>query len=210
MVDSSNFFRTCLNKDWIEKATNTISLKETDPDIFARYLEWLYTKRLHVEAYFPGDEECRALAKLYVLGEVLQDLYFKNTVVDRLCSIPKNYHGDAELITIAVDGLCEGSLLRTFLLDLEVFYPFTRLDSVDATRAAVEKLPDEYVAELLVRSQAVVHSMADPKTMPCQYHEHDRNWPRKKCWKCSKEEKHEPAELVPQRRAKGSLAGRRG
>ncbi|KAF2874077.1 hypothetical protein BDV95DRAFT_487789 [Massariosphaeria phaeospora] len=185
---SSDFFQKALSTDWKEGSTGTVELAGSKPQAFEAYVKWLYTGRIHImEENDRGgrnqngvmmDTEFTKIMECYALGDFLQDLDFKDAVVDacaeKMASDDVSFIGLGQMIyprslaksphrKFAVD-----TALHTW--DLKSFSPIHR-----------EKDPSEFLLDLLA---AVAQSMRtggqDNKTSkvffasltPCEYHEH--------------------------------------
>ncbi|KKP05528.1 hypothetical protein THAR02_02345 [Trichoderma harzianum] len=84
---TSDYFKTAMKAHWETSTSGSIALKEEDPEVFEVYLHWLYFETLPVRNDSPGSEgnaEYAQLAKAYVLGELLQDVNFKDAVLDAI------------------------------------------------------------------------------------------------------------------------------
>lgn len=91
---NSAFFKAALSHDWREREEGLVTLLEDDPSAFELYVSWLYTKR--VASKFSDEEgtkrsqECALLTDCIVLGEKLQDVGFKNALVDCVIAVSTN------------------------------------------------------------------------------------------------------------------------
>lgn len=86
----SQFFAAALSKSWLERKEGRIDLPEDDPEIVQLYLQFLYSSRLAIQwtedtaGIQPHENlpEYYTLAHLYVFGEKVRDIAFKNAVMD--------------------------------------------------------------------------------------------------------------------------------
>lgn len=152
-----------------------------EPDIFERYVEWLYRHELSIESSYSGMGRVHALAKLFILGERLQDTPFRNDIMDKFCvyaSGPGKFHSDAALISLVFDNLPESSPLRRFLIDMEVFYPTPAL--TDSVKSGQHQVPMDYMCDLLERSRTGQRTPVVPWLDKRVYHEQPRplGWQR--------------------------------
>lgn len=99
LTRTSELFQKCCSSGWKEAKERTVELPETDPDNFATYLQWLYTREL-VATETPDlhelkteDRQVRAeaasaifatLIALGTLADMLMDSAFENAVVDEI------------------------------------------------------------------------------------------------------------------------------
>lgn len=85
---NSEYFARALKKEWAEGENRQIHLRDTDPDVFAVWAKWLYTGRLcYLRAVYEGQnksffEEFDDWTDIYVLGDYLQDMDFKDAALD--------------------------------------------------------------------------------------------------------------------------------
>lgn len=87
----SSFFDAAFNRRWQEGLDGKVHLPEDKPDIVKIYLQYLYSGRIHIattttfEGLRPPANlpEYLVLAELYVFGEKVQDVDFKNIIIDR-------------------------------------------------------------------------------------------------------------------------------
>lgn len=89
----SEFFRRAINGPWVERDERLIKLLEDDPEIFATYINLVYTNNIATgPVERPMDvtrisAEHAFLAKLYVLSEKLCDSVAKNTVISAFFAV---------------------------------------------------------------------------------------------------------------------------
>jgi hypothetical protein len=88
---SSKFFKAACSERWIEGRAKKVSLPEVEPAIFRSYVAWLYSGDYQLEA--SKDDTTRvkdsALDKgveLYLLGDFLNDIRFRNKMMEKLAS----------------------------------------------------------------------------------------------------------------------------
>jgi hypothetical protein len=96
---SSKFIKAALSNPMKEAHEKRISLPDTDPETLEGYLNWIYTGHITLEQLEPQEpmcEDCQKidarcvgvltldLAKIYTLGDYLNDLRFCNAIVDAL------------------------------------------------------------------------------------------------------------------------------
>lgn len=84
----SPFFEAALGRDFKEAHDRVVKLPEHTPEAFEIYLRWVYSSRIVVpnEADDNESEASKAMVSLlcrsYVLGDILQDVDFKDALVD--------------------------------------------------------------------------------------------------------------------------------
>jgi hypothetical protein len=96
----SEFFRRAMNGNWAESEERVVKLPDDDPEIFAAYINLVYTNNVATnETKEPKttdqlSDEHIVLAKLYVLSEKLCDKAAKNAAINIVYSgTPKNAPG---------------------------------------------------------------------------------------------------------------------
>lgn len=99
VCDSSDFFRAAVNGGWKESKEQIVRLPEVDPDVFEIYAARLLTGKVDVLSTlrnngtaglvdykdFPEVEQAKldnALIRSFALGDVLQDVTFRNSIID--------------------------------------------------------------------------------------------------------------------------------
>ncbi|CZT23336.1 uncharacterized protein RCC_09048 [Ramularia collo-cygni] len=115
-LQKSPYFRNAMKETWL--VDGTISLPVDDPKIIRFYLHFLYASEVP-ETSFPG------LAALYVYGERVVDLRFKDTIIKTIISMSRHSGKDGQCywpVTDAVDciyaGTLSGSPGRRLLVDI--------------------------------------------------------------------------------------------
>ena len=87
---SSPFFEAALSRDWKESQEKIVKLPGCNAHAFRIYVQWLYTGQLHTKLQFnhtspnDGQWEWANLVKAYLLGDYLQDIDFKDTIMDAM------------------------------------------------------------------------------------------------------------------------------
>jgi hypothetical protein len=135
----SEFFRRAMNGSWEEAEIRVIKLPEDVPDVFANYLNFIYTGQFSVArknreevATLIGAEhtdyvceEHAALLSVYVLAEKLQDVQAKNDAiravldVTELKSANKGWAAPSlTTVNMTYHGTTEGSPARRLLVDI--------------------------------------------------------------------------------------------
>lgn len=85
----SRFFKAACRKEWSEGITRVIRLPEAEPEMFRSYLVWVYTDGLAVditnsEPVQAQETKYSTFVKLYVLGDRLEDLRLRNSIMEIL------------------------------------------------------------------------------------------------------------------------------
>jgi hypothetical protein len=86
----SEFFRRAMNGNWAESEERLVKLSEDDPEIFAIYINHVYTNNIATnscEGSKAGDlirHELLMLSNLYILCENLCDKAGKNAMVEAI------------------------------------------------------------------------------------------------------------------------------
>ncbi|KAI4627604.1 uncharacterized protein J4E87_004168 [Alternaria ethzedia] len=129
MRKRSEFFNRALSGNWSEKKDRLVELPEDDPEIFAFYINIIYTGAIssqtdnhrlpnnELQAYF------LAIVKSYILAEKLQDKQAKNTALLTLhtvtvrLSFPERLP-NAEIVDLMYKNTSKGSLGRRLMVDI--------------------------------------------------------------------------------------------
>lgn len=125
----SPFFQAALSNSWKEASERTVSLPEDDTKAFELYLNWLYTQKLTSKPQSADASTRRTefllLAKCVTLGEKLQDVRFKNALIDTLMAISEERDGKgskwfpgADAISDIYEGTPQTAPIRRLLVDL--------------------------------------------------------------------------------------------
>ena len=186
LAATSNFFRS---KDG-GKVLTLVTLPKVDPLDFNLYINWLFSGRIHVQP--PEQErghvlleepEYLALAKLYVLGQTLEDTPFQTTIIDAM--VAKFQTSDAsenwrlpgkEAITLIYDSTGEGSLARKFLV--RAYGAKSTVASLDALKGNVPAIFLQNVAvTILKRLDAMSGGCPQPALSNSQHQHHPQIQP---------------------------------
>lgn len=89
LCTNSMFFARALKKEWAEGEARQVDLPDVDPDTFEIWAKWLYTGRLCYAATNRDEDfsiwlpkEWVRWAKIYALGDFLQDTDLKDAAID--------------------------------------------------------------------------------------------------------------------------------
>ncbi|KAK1249986.1 hypothetical protein MKX08_009989 [Trichoderma sp. CBMAI-0020] len=179
---TSAYFKRAMNAYWQTSATGSVTLQEEDPDVFEVYQHWLYFEKLAVQNDKPGLEgniEYVQLAKAYVLGEMLQDVNFKDAVLDAILIKSRSKASDGRTwfpvgpaIRCIYEGTPASSAARRLLVDL---YTYHGCGDWLTKWANKDDLSKEFLLDLAVAILAKRPRPAAPLTLTagaCKYHEH--------------------------------------
>jgi hypothetical protein len=75
---SSKFFQAAMKHDWKEAQEQRVPLPDTKVHVFEGYLQWLYTS----DFTFTSRAESNSMSEFFILGDFLEDLAFRNAVLD--------------------------------------------------------------------------------------------------------------------------------
>jgi hypothetical protein len=120
LCNSSKFFQTATKPQWEEfrGESRTIHV-ESEPAVFRAYVQWLHLGTIPYSSSVSDVRDYPFLAKLYVLGEELMDIKFKNDILDTI--IVESTTGASfpigQSTQIIYDGTPVGSPARRFLVD---------------------------------------------------------------------------------------------
>jgi hypothetical protein len=93
---TSKFFKSSLKPEWTSMKDNldTIGMCENEVDMVKLYVNWLYTNKVPIDSYQPGDETSHetivqetekvylALIEAYTFGAKVLDIAFQNAIVE--------------------------------------------------------------------------------------------------------------------------------
>jgi hypothetical protein len=88
---SSKFFKAACSERWIEGKEKKVRLPEVKPSVFQGYIAWLCSGHYQMQAS-RGDPldvinaTTTAMIEMYILGDVLDDIRFRNKMMERLVS----------------------------------------------------------------------------------------------------------------------------
>ncbi|KAH0528035.1 hypothetical protein TsFJ059_002947 [Trichoderma semiorbis] len=179
---TSGYFKTAMKAHWETSTSGSIDLTEEDPEVFEIYLHWLYFGTLPVRNNSPGLEgnnEYVQLAQAYVLGEFLQDVNFKDTVLDAILIKSRSTASDGQTwfplgpaIRCIYEGTRASSAARRLLVDL-----YNHNGHGDWLKGWADKddMPKQFLLDLaiaaLTERSRPSESLA-PVEGTCRYHEH--------------------------------------
>lgn len=167
---------------WETSTSGSVTLAEEDPEAFEVYVHWLYFKTLPVRNDNPGLEgniEYVQLAKSYALGEMLQDVNFKDAILDAILIKARSKTSDGRswspigpAIRYIYEGTPESSAARRLMVDL---YTYHGQGDWLTKWASKDDLPKQFLLDLaiavLAKRPQPLSSLA-PKVGTCEYHEH--------------------------------------
>lgn len=127
----SDFLRRAMDGNWMAKKEHLIKLPLDDPEVFAAYVNLVYTNNISMSGsaqtttlQIAGDEHSR-LCKLYILGEKLQDTAARNAAVVAILEVThkqdmngNRYVPNVALVNTLYKGTTEGSLGRRLMVGL--------------------------------------------------------------------------------------------
>lgn len=124
-VRSSKFFHAAMSNDWNESRQNRVTLKEPRTVNFEFYLQWLSTN----EHSFLGDLALYQLAELYILGDFLDDLAFRVTMINHFVkrAVDNDVHPGSSIVTPTWERTPEGSPLRKIIVEIWIACPIKNL-----------------------------------------------------------------------------------
>ncbi|RMZ70588.1 BTB POZ domain containing [Pyrenophora seminiperda CCB06] len=145
LTSRSDFFRRAMNGNWDEAKTRIINLPDDKPDIFAYYINFVYTNQMstatkeddeikkleHLQFRDDMKNQCIVLCSVYVLAEKLQDAKTKNGAMKVLWALynTEGKEGFAKVphfstVKLVYDGTPPKSLARHFLVYVWSTVPF--------------------------------------------------------------------------------------
>lgn len=199
VCQASDFFRAACTGEWKESKERLVKLPEIEPATFAVYICWIYTGEIDVatqtvddqvqsikyERAMTNDVYRGLLARLtcsFALGDMLQDVTFKNAIIDELVAL---YTGgrktpppsDAHALWKAVPQ--ESGFTRVFVDIVAVgcnVASFNK-DAVDYPEGFVQE-----IAKAGMRDRDMILFDRGPLKRPrCFYHDHEGGKGKTKC-----------------------------
>lgn len=174
ITEASDFFRAACKGEWKESDERTVRLPEINPDVFKVYLTFLYTGEVDADVDYEEADAPTLLIKCFALGEMVQDVRFKNSVIDKYLYTTES---DGEIASSGtIQLLCEAvhseSTMMRLCVDYATFY--TNKASFDV---AVKELPSQFVASIAMAAVRGLGQCVDEEKKPrnrrgCYYHEH--------------------------------------
>lgn len=184
LTEESVFFKAACSAHWAKAEDKTIPMPDTTADVFTAYVHWVYSHEIDVQlvdSLLPGGSTTtdpeqavfRSLAKLYVIGDFLQDKSLRNLCVTRLIEfeLSSEWLPDAYFIEYIWSRTPVDSKLRVWLVDLYS----TTIDAATFDEYAKSYPPDFLfsVASKLIASRTWEFKQTRPaREDRCKYHEH--------------------------------------
>jgi hypothetical protein len=187
---SSTFFEDALSKDWEEKQERMVRLPGVDIEAFHIYVKWLYSGRFY--AVKEGDKdinkrtgsrmdrELKRWSRCYELGNFLQDVDFKDAMIDVM--IERMKEGNSGYRTRIAETLYTNSgpdsAHRIFAVDIVI--NLWHDEDLIADYLCHKSHPVEYLNDLIVAMATYLRD-GIPNEAPaeffqtdshCSYHEH--------------------------------------
>jgi hypothetical protein len=181
---SSRFFDAALIHDWKESQERIVRLPDCNVRAFRIYVQWLYTSQLHTKTHFSHASatedqwEWANLVKAYLLGDYLQDIDFKDTIMDAM--IEWGHEADRKCINAPPHSSVEiyqqtsnTSPLRKFVVD------FTTRSLIDSFHVSMSdfQFPSDFLAAVVTNLAERIRPGNDVTSdfvgkKYCQYHCH--------------------------------------
>lgn len=143
---SSEFFRKATKPEWIELRVDALRV-EFEPDLFKAYIHWLHLATVPRQSDGIDYLDYPYLAKLYVMGEELMDVKFKNAIVDTIVaiSIKHTWCPIGEAVSIIYAGTSESSKARRLMVD----YCVNNANSDSSWTNEFQNCPKDFLAEVM-------------------------------------------------------------
>lgn len=180
LCSSSEFFKAKKKPEW-SKPDTAVDLTDQSDEAFNLYVNWLYTKNIPTATTLSqtnedNEAEWKLLTASYVLGDVIIDVMFKDTIIDALQAKVKSTSGHTlwpcggEIIQVIYDSTLEGSPLRRFIVQVYAYHA----GQVELA-SALESAPKEFFYDILVAERLI----RTPRPLKdflvfwqCVYHSH--------------------------------------
>ncbi|KAK4960466.1 hypothetical protein LTR10_003362 [Elasticomyces elasticus] len=133
----SAFFGAALNKCWKEGASMRVALPEDSLGVVTLYVRYLYDGKLYLDRTKGLDRaaamalirlEYDALVEAYIFGERIQDVGFRNCIIDafsaRMCEPfgTIHYFPGMEHVDALYQGTSENSLARQLIVEIYISF----------------------------------------------------------------------------------------
>jgi len=128
----AQFFDKMFNSTFQEGQTQSATLPEDDPDAFALFVDWLYTRTISVASVKNPDEgktAIRALTKLFAFAEKYCLISIADQVMDRIVELGIEFSrlpGD-DIVGLGYSTTKLGSRLRLYLSRSYTFHLFRNI-----------------------------------------------------------------------------------
>ncbi|KAI9903639.1 hypothetical protein N3K66_000168 [Trichothecium roseum] len=191
ICEASDYFRMAFNGPWIEAEERKMVLRGVEASIFNLYLNFLYRGEMTLQRQDPMDsgDMFVKLAKLYVLGDMIQDAKVKGAALDTMAknvdcrtvvhdrALVPALKASGPVVRIIYENTVETSAARRLLLD--IYQEFAGYKWRSEPDGSVPSAPSEFLSELSGRMLEVYAPWRDHDNSrmcfawPCRYHEHD-------------------------------------
>jgi hypothetical protein len=143
----SKFFQAVCSERWKEGQEKTVRLPDVEPKIFGRYVDWAYGD-VFVAEEKGGRAIIATVIKLYLVGDVLEDVKLRNKAIRALTSyaVIENVSVNCSDINLIWDRTTPTSSLRRWVLENQVL----RLNRLHFEQL-LEKYPAEYLQQLALK-----------------------------------------------------------
>ena len=150
---SSKFFKAACSERWVEGKEKKVSLPEVKPKHFQQYVAWLYSGNYQLQASQTDTAIAIGAAietglELYILGDVLDDIRFRNKMMENLANSDLRYFPHPATLCVLWERTPPTSLMRKMYVERLI---------MRADRKVVTALVKEYPTELI--QQVVVESL---------------------------------------------------
>ncbi|OCK86127.1 hypothetical protein K432DRAFT_387964 [Lepidopterella palustris CBS 459.81] len=186
ICENSKFFKTAMNGKWTESKDRVVRLPDDRGDSFALYVQWLYTRVVPFGKPDPPEDASQSgeyclLARTYVLADKLQDIRFKNAILDAILerstdptTLPKGRFPGPFPIRIIYDGTTGPCAGRRALVDLWLWNGTTQwVEKFDTVSFPADFLKDLVTALYKTRKRPDGVDPTRSKDKSC-YHKDDK------------------------------------
>ena len=188
LCNGSTFFSAAINGQFREATERQVRLPEVDVDLFATYVQFVYTKQIvpldpeEIEKDTQGTKRKIRATELYILADQFGDMLLQNKLIDYCI---ETVHQSRKLfpaiaITLAYQHLPANSKLRKLSVDL--FLASVSSAWLDQNR---DDLPKDFLADPAVRWVKGIRKKdidqfdwsGYTRFEVCEYHEHNYDVP---------------------------------
>lgn len=187
ITSSSKFFRAACSGGFKEAQEKVVRLPDIDVETFKLYAHWLYTgmvgplaePEVMAEDSF-GRIRFERAAKLYIAGDVLDDLRLRNAATDSFVQVSEliTFVPSPYVISLAYYTTLQDSKIRTLLVD--EYLGLETPTHADWLKEVSDDLPKAFLVDLhcaKIKNPRIMKK-APYEQDQCRYHEHNDEVPK--------------------------------
>ncbi|KAL8796367.1 MAG: hypothetical protein Q9195_001274 [Heterodermia aff. obscurata] len=178
LVGSTRVFKAALEGSFKEATEQEIKLPDVSPEVFQRFMLWMYTASLIGDGESASDLSSEVLVRLYIFGDTYGIEGLQNCTMDTLkTKLDLSNKGlSMKIISLIYENTVKGCSLRRFAVERAIF----RGSIVDmfGTEADIAKLPPAFCLDLILLFNDLKDGKVKAitangwKRLGCRYHVH--------------------------------------